>query len=228
MLKRKNLLFLLLLFNFACKKDKTITFDVGYNYQPVEVGDTWIYQADSIIYDEFTKDSIHLRFQIKEWIESEFTDNSGDIAYKLLKYKRTDETFPWKFQRAFVIKKTPERIERVEENTRFVKLIFPVKELSSWNVNAYNDSTAQTYKYKDINKKLKIGNYTYDSTMMVLQKEKINIIETYKEKERYAKNIGMVYKESIFRNTDSTQLPIFNEGVEYYLNLLSFTKDTAL
>lgn len=202
----------------SCKKDIESHYDVGYNYYPIEVGNTWIYDADSIVYDDFLQDTISFAFQIKEYIDSSFTDDMGETAYKLLKYKRIKPTDPWILKKTWVIKKTNIQVERVEENTRYVPIIFPVKESSKWNVNAYNDSTEQEYKYTNVNKSYKLGSNTIDSTVVILQKENNDLTKKISASEVYAKQLGMIYKELVNINLQR------KSGFEYYLTLQSFEK----
>ncbi|MGL4599751.1 MAG: hypothetical protein ACRCYO_19650, partial [Bacteroidia bacterium] len=71
-----GLLVLVLVSVVACKKDKPVP-DLGYTYFPDQVGHWAIYEMDSTVYDDFTNDTVHYRYQIRELIESEFTDNQG-------------------------------------------------------------------------------------------------------------------------------------------------------
>src|ERR1051326_1610852 len=60
----------------SCKKDAPAP-DLGYGYAPINVGHWVIYQIDSTAEDDQTVGRKTYQFQIKEVIESIFTDNQG-------------------------------------------------------------------------------------------------------------------------------------------------------
>ncbi|HET6989704.1 MAG TPA: hypothetical protein VFJ43_00195, partial [Bacteroidia bacterium] len=71
----------------SCKKDHPVT-DAGYNYFPNNIGHYCIYEVDSTVYDNFNHDTVHYRYEVKEVIESYFTDNMGRQAMRVERYKR--------------------------------------------------------------------------------------------------------------------------------------------
>ena len=72
----------------SCKKktEPIEPMDVGKDYYPLTLGKYVVYDVDSIIYDEFTFDSTHYKYRIKEKIEEEFTDSENKTAYKSVSY----------------------------------------------------------------------------------------------------------------------------------------------
>lgn len=213
----------------ACKKDSAITIDNGYAYFPDQVGHYVIYDVDSIVHNDFTKSVDTFRFQVKEHFESEFYDNSGRPTLRIERYKRTypDTSAPWTLSDVWSANLTESRAERTEENQRFIKLIFPVNQKRGWNGNAYNTMDEWEYKYTSVDVPSTLRNLTFDSTLTVKQIDFENLINKKYYIEMYAKNVGLIYKETIDVSSDSIVpfvplLKRITKGVEYKMTVNSF------
>ncbi len=222
-MRNKTIMFLFV-FAFAlqsCKKDNELkTIDLGVNYYPLNIGTSIIYDIDSIVYDKFLDDTLYFSFQLKETIVSEFEDNAGDVTYRLERYKRATESDVWQVSDVWVVNKLESRIERVEDNKRIIPIIFPVREGESWNGNALNNDSEMEFIYKDVDKPFEVNNARFDSTLKVIQRESVNLVEDTTVKEFYAKNLGLVYKEvkNLKFYEEISNSGIFKpEGFEYYL-----------
>ena len=233
---------------FSCEK-KSIPaseYDVGYDYYPQTIGKYVIYVADSTIYDEFTFAATTYKYLIKEKIEEEFTDPEGKPALRLVRYiKKYDSTktydqIAWAVKDAWQVNVSATSLEVVEENVRFTKLAFPVKTNASWNGNAKNTLGEWMYSYKYMDKKETI-NATYldkmqsvnsavplEKVAFVKQKDFLTAISYDYYIEKYARGIGLVYREIKALTTNSPQfgVPIENnsarKGTIYKLTILSY------
>ena len=144
----------------SCKKKKEPVTkpDLGEAYYPTTIGKYIVYDVDSIVFAEIGYDSTHYKYQIKEKIEEEYTDVQGRPALKMVRYIKkynaaTSYTaMPWTIKDVWQVNVSAKNVEVVEENVRFVKLIFPVKEGSTWNGNSMNTlgEWEYTYSYMDI------------------------------------------------------------------------------
>jgi hypothetical protein len=182
---------------FSCKKDKTATVDLGYNYFPAEIGKWIIYDVDSIAHDDFNDTVIAYKFQIKEFFESEYTDNEGRKTIRIERYKRNNDTMPWIIKDVWALNIFETRVEKVEEDIRYVKLVFPAVKGKTWNGNAFNNLGNQDYKYADADVPLTVNNIKFDSTLSVLHYDQSNLIERKYSEEKFARGVGMIYKEFI-------------------------------
>ncbi len=201
----KNLLFFGLLFfvTFACKKKTEDPPDVGYAYAPENIGKYVIYDVDSTVYDDFKHDTTYFKYRIKEKLEEVFTDNQGRNAIKLVRYikKYVDsvsyDNISWTVKDVWNYTKTATTLEVVEEDIRFTKLIFPVKEESTWNGNANNTLGEWEYQYSSTDRAETINGTAFDNVLMVTQKDDKNKNAIHREYfvEKYAKEIGLVYRE---------------------------------
>ncbi len=187
---------------FSCSKDPSPTPDMGYNYFPNQVGKYVVYDVDSI-YKDIRTDTF--KFQIKEKIESIFMDNQNRPTIRLERYKKNyNPSIPyssmaWIFQNVWTENRTNTTAEKVEDNIRYIKLAFPIKQNQSWNGNAQNifDKWTYTYDYFDVAKS--VGNLQFDSVLQVNQFDDESQVLTQRQfyVEKYARNVGMIYKKII-------------------------------
>ncbi|HRS54214.1 MAG TPA: hypothetical protein P5250_05875 [Bacteroidales bacterium] len=199
--------------NYSCKNDIIVSEINDYNYFPVNKGHYVIYQVDSIVYNDFTNTVDTFLYEIKEYIESDIIDNSGRTVQRLEKYKRNCDTLPWKLNNVWTCLRTTYTAEKVEENVRYLKLIFPIQKDKKWNGNAYNIFDEQTYKYIDVHKPYYNKYLYFDSTITVLQKDFNTLISNDYAIEIYATGVGLVYKKFVQIEKEITG--VIKKGVDY-------------
>jgi hypothetical protein len=207
----------------SCKEKQQITPYTGFNYFQAEVGSWVIYDVDSIVYDGFTNKVDTFYYQIRELIESEFTDNSGRTALRIERSFRKSDTINWAISQIWSAAITESRAERTEENIKYMKLIFPVRRGRTWNGNAFNTLGEQLYRYIETHQSEEINGIAFDSTLTVLQIDNFNLIETTQASEKYATNVGMVYKEWIDLKTEVNGS--IKEGLKLYYRVRDFGKN---
>jgi hypothetical protein len=216
---KKGLLTIMLLITgialFSCKKKKEAEKpDLGEAYYPPTIGKYIVYDVDSIIYDEFTYDSTHYKYLVKEKIEEQFTDIQGKQAYKLARYIKkfnaavSYTAMPWVIKDVWQINITNKDVEVVEENTRFVKLTFPVKESSTWDGNNTNTIGEWDYKYLFVDKQETINGINFEKVALVEQKNFPTLISREYYAEKYARDIGLIYREIINITFKDTAVPL--------------------
>lgn len=187
----------------SCKKSRTVEAppDLGYDYFPVTLGKYVVYDVDSTIYNPLSGTVLYAKYRIKEVIDSTFKDNQGRETFRLSRYyKNYNATIPynlmsWTYKDAWMLNKTPTTAEEVEENIRYIKLTFPVVKNNKWNGNAQNTIGDWQYKYTEVDKTESIGGFSFEKTLTVIQKHDAPAIYYQHYEEKYAKGIGMIYKE---------------------------------
>ena len=198
-------LFVLLSGSISCKKEKDPSPDMGYNYFPNQVGKYVIYDVDSFYYNDFnvplTIDTF--KFQLKEKIQSTYLDNQNRTTLRLERYVRyynplvPYSSLPWVLRDVWAANRTATTAEKVEENVRYIKLAFAVKQEQTWDGNAQNTIGGLTYSYQFINQARTIGGTAFDSVLQVNQQEESSIIHQKYYIEKYAKRTGLVYRQVI-------------------------------
>lgn len=188
--------FLLLLPFLPACNNQVQNIDIGYTYFPTELGRYYVYQVDSVFVDcQFgVRDTFH--YQVKEYFDTLFTDLEGDPAIRIERYKRTDALDAWSISDVWSVKKLSARVEKVEENVRYVKLTFPILQGAAWDGNAYNYITnwGYDYTYDEPDVALTVGPYSFDSTVTVFQKVDSSLIYKRYYTETFARNVGMIKK----------------------------------
>lgn len=203
---------------FSCKKEKeTEPVSKGYNLAGLEVGRYVVYDVDSIFYDDFDQSVTTYYFQIKELLESKYIDAEGHEAYRIERYKK-DTTISQNFELQVIwnSKITSTTYQKVENNERFVKLIFPVREGKTWNGNSLNNRGIWEYEYATVHQSELIGSTQLDSVTTVTQFDDGGdiLIQRQFYQEKYAAKIGLVYK----RVLDVKKA--FNSSTGFYENSL--------
>lgn len=205
------------LFITSCKDDSSETIDLGYTYFPVNIGHWVIYDVDSVVYG--TSDTTAYSYQIKEYIESAFTDNTGKLTQRIERYKRENDTLPWVITQVWTSNLSDLTAERVEDNQRYIKLIFPVRLNESWNANSYNNSppTSSETEYTSVDEPYSINSLSFDSTLTT---EFIynTFISIDIAEEMYAKNVGLIYKRFFDYDIQS------KIGLDYYMTISSYSQ----
>ena len=203
-----------------------------YEYYPLTIGQTWVYQVDSIKYDgNFTPPAIDTaRYQIKEVVESIFDHNEGRESHRIEVFKRNNDTLPWEILNVYFTNRTESTAEKVEDNLRFIKLIFPATPGSKWAGNAFIDAVDEHAYLKDweyqiigIDAPYNASGETFHETLSVLQEDETNAIERRYGFEVYAKDVGMIYKELINLERDSDPFGEWESGFILQFELINYS-----
>ena len=217
-------------FFISCKDEEgEILTPIDYNYFPIEYGNWIVYDVDSTVHltiDDLTNQPdtsiAYYHYQIRETIDSSFIDGEGDVAFRIRRESRMNDTLPWEFLNIWTCKRNYNSAQKVEDNIRFVKLSFPVSTRSLWNGNAYNNYPSENYSFDQIHQRLTIGSFSFDSTVTVNQFERISLIDRIIRKEKYAFTVGLVSKQR-----DSLNINILGQitnGVEFFQSINSYGK----
>ena len=225
----------LTLFLFSCKKDEPVSpVDFGNDYYPGKKGTYVIYHCDSTVYADLNNNTEHYTFQIKEVIDSFFTDNNGKNAIRISRFKKwlqydtlsaVDTT--WHIQDVWWGNVTASTVQIVEENNRIVKLSFPVETGKTWKGNAYNILGDWDFEYLEVDVPFSIGNLYFPKTLHVNQYNSANILIYHKKyDEKYAKGVGMIYKEiedyTWKENNGTIMTGVIKFGYHYIMNITDY------
>jgi len=201
---------------FACKKadEQTKSTDPTAQYIPLQKGKYIIYNVDSTLWIDTQCVKLEKHFQIMYTIADTFTDGQGRPSYRIDTRirKKTDDA--WVLQEELYVTKTDVNLEWSQSGLRMVKMVFPVKNGTSWNGNSYipaGDADLKfydgwNYYYSNEGEPFNAGEVIYPRTVTVNQVDRVdNDPETIPNlpasrtygKEVFAEGIGMVYREYI-------------------------------
>ncbi|NNC83205.1 MAG: hypothetical protein HKN79_06480 [Flavobacteriales bacterium] len=178
----------------ACESDDVL-IDPGFDYFPVERGRYVDYEVDSIYHDvpSGIQDTFH--FYVRELIDTTYFDAESRPTNRIERYYKEELADDWTIRDVWVANRTNSTGEKVEENVRFVKMVFPVEPDVMWDGNAQNTMDTWDYSYDDLFNPKTIGDTTYASTVTIIQRDVENLIQSEQAREIYAQGVGMVYKE---------------------------------
>lgn len=207
----------------SCERDHVIPdVDVGYDYYPDNIGKYVIYEVDSVSWDGFysppLKDSVH--YQVKELFQSDYVDNEGRTVVRIEQYCRKTDTSEWQIKKIVSSVKTSQRVEQMEDNTRYIKLAFPVISANQWNGNAFNTKQSETYSYQKINEPFFVNGVEYTQSLLVQHYNLSTVISEDSALEVYSKGIGLIYKRTIHleKNTNGN----LKSGYKYSYSIKSY------
>jgi hypothetical protein len=201
---KKNWYFLILLLAgifYGCDTETEELGDAqaGKNYYPLEIGNYRIYNVMYKKYeDDKAKDSTN--FQIRERIDTIYTNLAGEPTYKIIRSRRATADDFWADDSVITVTLTKNQLVRKEGNLSLVKLIFPVSENKTWSPNVYNyiDSTQSPKphraRYTNVGQSYTLNGTNYPKTVRVSVNDEETFINIDKREEVYADGIGLIYK----------------------------------
>ena len=193
----------------ACRQETVPVTDRGTNYYPYAPGLWWEYDVDSTWYNDFSGDTVHVEFILREVFDTFFVADDGTPAMRIERYRRTDANAAWQGPRIWWTYVTADCVVKVEENNPYVKLNFPVQAGGEWNGNRLNYMDARTYRYENVDRPLVLDAHVFDSTTSVLQIDLETLLEKQLYREKYARRVGLVDRSviDIRGYTDSDNIP---------------------
>ena len=223
----------LLFFSCAKKKIPESSALLGLDYYPATIGKYVIYDVDSTIYNSLTQDTTVTKYRIKEKITELFTDNEGQDALRLERFikkynpNKSYDSIAWTIKEVWMVNANSKSIQVVEGNVRYTKLIFPIQQGASWDGNAKNTMGEWLYTYEYIDKAETIGSKQVDKVLNVKQKNYRTLISYQNYNEKYAKGIGLVYREitDILSNNVIANVPVegrIEDGIIYKQTLVTY------
>ena len=217
---KNKIFFLILIINFSCDPEEYSEVKSYQDYFPIEIQKEKKFLVTNIIHNSFGKDTSS--YYLKEIITESFIDLEGDTAYRIHRYWRNDTTQTYEIKDVWVVKKSENSIQQLEENIRFTKLIFPINKNSFWNGNAFNNLGYQEYSVQSIHTDFNLNNLTFDSCVSINQNYKSNLLEYENSQEIYSLGLGLVYKEVIVIQINNGNLTDITQGNEYIQELIEY------
>lgn len=185
----------LYLFLTSCAKNKVdnSTFK-STEYVPYQKGNIRDYEVDSTSYDWASGKVLKYRFLVRETVVDTFRDLSGELAYRLEQFVSTDTGKSYLFYRLNSLKINSFGMERVENNQRILRMVFPITDKKKWDGNLYNALGAQEFRYTGVAKPYVSKYNDYPDCVFVRELDDSTFISSEKKNQIYAKDVGLVYK----------------------------------
>ncbi|MBX2893948.1 MAG: hypothetical protein KF763_00795 [Cyclobacteriaceae bacterium] len=210
----KYSLIVLMLALLACE-DKPINMEWGTDFFPLRTGREWTYNISKTTYSYLgtpIEESYELNIAV-----TDSTIANGIVTYLLVASNRSANN-EWQPVQSWSVRISGNEVIQNESNIMRVKMIFPVGSSTKWDGNQYNNeppflkdyiTTAEQrlFRIENFNqpKELSSG-LNFASTVTVVISNLFDpIIGQDVQKETYARQVGLVFKEV-------TQLVFCNQG----------------
>lgn len=213
-------LFLGLFLIVACKSKTTLEdfqVDKGFEYFPMEIGKYKEYTVDSITFDTTGLGIIveETSTLVREEVIDTFRDNTNRLTYQVERFERKSEQEEWQIHSVGYVVPTENEVEVVESNLRFIKMVFPLQDGDLWDGNQYIDPTtiipikgetvevfkSWSYEVQSLGEPDVINNIAFDEVAVLTQAESENVIELRQSTEKYARGVGLVFREMMILDT---------------------------
>jgi hypothetical protein len=188
---------LFLLLAVACGKKPDVTNDdIGFDYYPISEGDYFIYDVIDTSFQGSGSFEVSV-YQLKEEIHEPITV-SEETRYQVYRYYR-EPGAEWKTQpdSVWTVFYRGNSVVKVEDNVRFVKLIFPLEVNKAWdgNISDTENDPMNYYKLKQVRRPYTYDDRHYSQTVSVEHFNSSSAIDKLYSVEVFAREIGLVYKQ---------------------------------
>jgi hypothetical protein len=168
--------------------------DTGFSYFYTSIKQFVIYEVIETEYSLAQETTIK-NYQLKESVASFFTDLDGKEALRIERFRRENDSEPWKIDSVYTAKKSQNEALKTENNIPFLKMVFPLYENQTWDGNTYNTLGQDEYVVKNLNKATIINGQNFNKTVTIVQQNDSTLIDLKKRIEIYAEGIGIIYTE---------------------------------
>jgi len=202
---------LLVLCLYSCKKDSKDTTNnivLGYDYYPLKTGSYIVYNVEEITIDAAVGKFDTLRYQLKELLaDTIFSTDSTDSTvkrYKIDRFIRLDSTQAWDVKNVWQVIQSKICLIRIEDNVSLVKQVYPMSTGQTWNINRYDTLPEKTNTLLSFDKQDTLNGKIYEKVAQTVQADFSSFYQKQYETEKYARGIGLIYKQLI--NVESQSL----------------------
>jgi hypothetical protein len=213
-----NRFLILLLFSIisqSCSEEFETPIDVeiyGYAYYPLKVGQTRIYKIDSLQFD-LGSDNLPVydstSFYLKEEIKELSIDLEGNDLYIVERSRSERQEGPYRVVDVMTRSRNTNQAYSTENNIRLINLVFPIEKNKTWKGTSFINDQIIVFIRGELIEMYKgwefevleegvseqIGDKVYAQTTTIRQADTDNPFEKRYSIEKYAKEVGLVYRE---------------------------------
>ena len=218
----------LVIWAFSCSEETIIADGTisGQEYFPLEVGRTWIYASDSIVFDESMARIDTLSGFLREIISEQLEDGS----YVIERSFKREFNQAWQVTDVWNARMEDTYVVRVEENIPFIRLVFPPNMNTSWNGNALFDNSIEivvageplepyyNWEYKIVENEELISLDTLNFENVITVSE-VDLDDEFLERRfseaKYAPDVGLIQRKMEILDCDGSGRQDCPEGIPW-------------
>jgi hypothetical protein len=178
---------------------------------PLKLSTFTVFKVTLLEHDAFREKTDTLSYFIKETTQDTIINNAGKLVYRT-RIEQSQNDTNYTFIKYVIEERDDFSAQRVEDDTRKIKLSFPLKERKTWDANEFNINEYQSAQTIKVNEPYMAGDTEFIETVIVDLGNDINPFFTTVEEEVYAKNIGLINR--IVKEIE-TQPGKYKDGTEY-------------
>lgn len=200
----------------SCKKDRVVVNTAGgdlyQSFMPLEIGKFIVYDVDSFLWDDVKCLKYTLHSQQEYLVSDTFRDAQSRLSYVVTIRSRANDKANWFVDDVIYYTPGAEKLEVVQKNIRFMKLVNPITEGKVFMGNSlipqedqdYNYLKGWKYTYLNVLQPFNNGAVNFEKTITVSETDQVlNNPEAQPEdyayllqsKSVYAFRVGMIYRE---------------------------------
>ena len=142
-----------------------------------------------------------LRYELKTVISDSFPNATGEYTYVMQRSKRNEDQQNFSPLDTWSIRVNDREVVVQEQNISFVKIKLPAKKNVEWDGNLYNTLGEDFYLIEDAKTPYELNGTTFDDCVIINQNDNEDyVVSLDQRKEVYAKQTGLIYKESTSLN----------------------------
>lgn len=205
----------------------------GYEYQPLEKGNYWIYEVTEQKFS-LNGSPTTQTYQLRETVTNSYADSSTNDptrspTFRIERHRRANDTQSWQPDSVMSIRIADNQLIKTENNRSYVKLIFPLIDQFQWNGNVFNNFGEDLYQLKNTGKPFSVLNHPYTESATIVQQNDSTLVSQDKRLEIYARGVGLIYKEKVQLQFCSSSPSCVGKaqidyGIRQYIRLRSYGK----
>ena len=200
----------------------------GTDYYPIRLGSYWVYEMKDTTY--LVTGEVVSQYQLREQVIDSVDDPlNDDVVYAIERSVRANDMDRWKVDSIWTVRLSAQHVVRVENNTPYIALSFPIAHNRSWDGNALNRLPIEDYSSQKVLQDSVIHETSYHDLWRVVQADvPADFISKKQVSVLYAKDIGVVQKfhsHWIFCQSECTTTDQIIAGRGYLQTLIAYGQD---
>ena len=186
----------------SCRNETLPPVSLEPGIYAIQPGNEFVYEVDSINYNDFTSRIDTFRFLMRERVDSILEQTSTTKKVRVFQESLDPTSQSWNPIATVLVTYAPGVVRTTEDNNQFIRLIVPIYEGNSWKGNVLTNNEPWNndweYYYYDVWRSKDVLGKRFDSTVSVNWIESSTFIDETLGEEMYAQGVGRIHRR--FKN----------------------------